>query len=189
MKKILFSLALLVFSFAAAYAQPRMIEKKIVKPDPAVYANVTYKAQYEGGMFGFTQREQGVLKFDDANFRVVFMDKNNKERFSIPYSAINTLIPNQSALQSTSGKVVGAIPLPGTGLLGGMMKEKKKYLVVNFDDTEVNARGLINFKLDNQEAVTAAIQTLGEKAEMQPRGDSYYRPQKKSQASQSSNNP
>lgn len=176
MRKIIFSLAIGIFSFAAAYAQPRMIQKKAVKPDPSVYANVTFTAQYEGGMFGFTKKEEGVLKFDDANFRVVFFDKNNKERFGIPYSTIILIYPNRTSSQSTTGRVVGAVPLPGAGIAGMLMKEKKKFLVVNFDDTELNAKGLVNFKLENEQKVAAAIEALGEKAEMQSRGDSYYRP-------------
>ena len=178
MKKIIFGLALGICGFAAAYAQPRMIEKKPVKVDPAVYANVSFTAQYEGGMFGFTKKEQGSLKFDDANFRLVFMDKNNKERFGIPYSTISMIYPNATSSQSTSGKVVGAIPIPGAGIAGMMMKEKKKFLVVDFDDIELNRRGLINFKLENEQKVATAISALGEKAEMQPRGDSYYRPRR-----------
>lgn len=187
MKKISFCLALFIFGFAAnAYAQPRMIEKKPVKPDPAVYANASFKAQYEGGMFGFTKKEEGFLKFDDANFRVVFFDKNNKERFGIPYSQIILLYPNQTSSQSTTGKVVGATPLPGAGIAGMFMKEKKKFMVVNFDDPELNTKGTINFKLENEGKVAEVIQILGTKAEMQSRGDSYYRP-RSSKDSQSQN--
>ncbi|MGI9035943.1 MAG: hypothetical protein ACR2GD_07890 [Pyrinomonadaceae bacterium] len=179
MKKFIVSFAIIVVSFAAASAQqPRMIEKKTVKPDPAVFAPVSFKAQYEGGMFGFTRKEEGALKFDDANFRLVFTDKNNKERFSIPYKAIILIYPNQTSSQSTTGRVVERVPVPGAGIAGIFMKEKKKFMVVSFDDAEVNAKGLINFKLESQEMVDKVIQTLGEKAEMQARGDSYYRPQK-----------
>lgn len=177
MKKIIFCAALFVFGCAASsFAQPRMVEKKTVKADPAVYANASFRAQYEGGMFGFTKKEEGFLKFDDANFRMVFFDKNNKERFGIPYSQIILLYPNRTSSQSTTGKVVGATPLPGAGIAGMLMKEKKKFMVVSFDDPDLNAKGTINFKLENEERVAAAIEVLGTKAEMQSRGDSYYRP-------------
>ena len=176
MKKITLCLAFVVFCSAVLYAQPRMIEKKSVKSDPAVFAPLSFKAQYEGGMFGFSRKEEGTLRFDAANFRLVFFDKNNKECFAIPYKAIITIYPNATSAQSTSGKVMERVPLPGVGIAGMFMKEKKRFLVVNFDGPDVNARGTINFKLESQKLLDALIQSLGEKAEMQPRGDAYYRP-------------
>ncbi|MGI8467946.1 MAG: hypothetical protein ACR2N3_05785 [Pyrinomonadaceae bacterium] len=153
-----------------------MIKKKTVKSDPAVFAPTSFKAQYEGGMFGFTRKEEGTLRFDDANFRLVFFDKTGKERFAIPYKTISLIYPNETSSQSTSGRVMERVPVPGAGIAGIFMKENKKFMVVDFDDEEVNAKGVINFKLENQKTVDKVIQTLGEKAEMQPRGDSYYRP-------------
>ena len=176
MKNLAFCLTFIVFGFAAAAAQPRMIDKKPVKSDPAVFSQSSFKVQYNGGMFGFTQKEEGLLKFDDANFRLVFVDKSNKERFSIPYKTISSIYPNATSSQSTSGKVVQHVPVPGAGIAGMFMKEKKKFMIVNFDDEEVNAKGSINFKLESQEMVNKAIQSLGTKAEMQSRGDSYFRP-------------
>lgn len=180
MKKYIFCFAFTIFCFAAAIqAQPRMINKKSAKKDdPATFAQTSFKVQYEGGMFGFTRQEEGTLKFDDANFRVVFFDKNNKERFAIPYRTISLIYPNATSSQSTTGKVFERVPVPGAGIAGIFMKEKKKFMVVSFDDEEMNAKSVTNFKLESQEMVDKAIQTLGEKAEMQPRGDAYYRPQK-----------
>lgn len=179
MKKYIFCFAFTIFCFAAVQAQPRMIDKKPVKKnDPAAFAQTSFKVIYEGGMFGFNRKEEGTLKFDDGNFRAVFFDKNNKEHFAIPYKAISLIYPNATSSQSTTGKVVQRVPIPGAGIAGMFMKEKKKFMVVNFDDEEVNAKGVINFKLESQETVDKAIQALGERAEMQPRGDSYYRPQK-----------
>lgn len=180
MKKLIFCLTFTVFCFVSAYAQPRMIEKKPDKKnDPAYFSQTSFKVQYEGGMFGFTRKEIGTLKFDDANFRAVFFDTNDKERFAIPYKNISLLYPGASSSQSTSGRVVQNVPLPGAGIAGMLMKEKKKFMVVGFDDEEMNKRTVINFKLENQEAVDKAIHTLGEKAELQSRGDSYYRPASK----------
>lgn len=177
MKKLIFYIAFTAFCFASAYSQPRMIEKKPdKKADPAYFSQTAFKVQYEGGMFGYTKKEEGTLKFDDANFRAVFFDKNDKERFAIPYKTISLLYPNASTSQSTSGKVMQNVPLPGAGIAGMFMKEKKKFMVVSFDDEEMNKSIVVNFKLENQEMVEKAIHTLGEKAELQSRGDSYYRP-------------
>ena len=176
MKKIVFCLAFIIFCFVGVQAQPQMINKKPEKKEPTVLAPVTFKAKYEGGMFGFSKKEEGTLKFDDANFRLVFFDKNNKERFGIPYKALVVIYPNTESVQSTTGKVIQNVPVMGAGIAGMFIKEKKRYLIVNFDDTDMNAKGNTSFKLESQQLLDSVIQTLGTKAEMQPRGDAYYRP-------------
>lgn len=179
MKKILFSLALSLFvcvSFAAA--QPHIIEKKPEKTQPVTLSQVSFKAKYEGGMFGYSEKQTGTLKFDGNNQRLVFFGKNNKELFGIPYDAIQVIYPQSKSVQSTGGKVMQRLPLPGAGIAGIFMKNKTRYMIVNFDDPEVNARGAVNFKFDSQEVLSSAIQTLGDKAEMQQRGDAFYRPKK-----------
>lgn len=177
MKKLLFLTILFLFgSLSAVSAQPRIVERKTEKPEPAALADVSYKAKYEGGMFGYSEKESGTLKFDGANYRLVFFGKNNKELFSVPYKAIQVIYPQAKSVQSTGGKVMERLPLPGAGIAGIFMKNKTRYMVINFDDPDVNAKGNINFKLDSKELVDSAIQTLGNKAEMQQRGDAYYRP-------------
>ena len=174
MKKIAFCLALIVLCFSGIHAQPKMIEKKPDKTEPTVLAPVTFKAKYEGGMFGFSKKEDGTLKFDDANFRLVFYDKNNKERFSIPYKALIVVYPNTQSVQSTTGKIVQYVPY--IGIAGQFIKKKMRYLVTNFDDPDMEAKGTTSFKLDTEELLESVVQTLGTKAEMQPRGEAYYRP-------------
>lgn len=179
MKKILFALALSLFACASyAAAQPRIVEKKTETVQPATLAQVSFKALYEGGMFGFSEKETGTLKFDGNNLRLVFFGKNNKELFGIPYDAIQVIYPQSKSVQSTGGKVMQQIPLPGAGVAGIFMKNKIRYMIVNFDDPEVSAKGTVNFKFDTQEMLNSAIQTLGNKAEMQQRGDAFYRPKK-----------
>ncbi len=179
MKKLVFCLIFIIFCFAGSHAQPRMVENKPEKKEPAALAPVSFNAKYEGGMFGFSKKEDGVLKFDDANFRLVFFDKNNKERFGIPYSALIVIYPNTQSVQTTTGKVVQNVPIMGAGILGSIMKGNLRYLVANFDDLDMNAKGTTNFRLDSQQLLDSVIETLGTKAEMQPRGDAYYRPAKK----------
>ena len=176
MKKLAFCFVFVVFCFVGIQAQPRMVEKKPEKKEPAVLAPVTFKAKYEGGMFGFSKKEEGTLKFDDANFRLVFFDKDNKERFGIPYSALIVIYPNTESVQSTAGKVVQYVPY--IGLAGQFIKKKMRYLVTNFDDQDMDARGTVNFKLETAELLESVVQTLGTKAEMQPRGEAYFRPKK-----------
>ena len=101
MKKLAFCLIFVASCFAATYAQPRLVEKKPAEKTPAAISPVVYKAKYEGGMFGFSRKEEGTIRFDDANFRLVFFDEQNKERFAIPYKAIIVVYPNTQSVQST----------------------------------------------------------------------------------------
>jgi hypothetical protein len=179
MKKILLILVLGLFAGASfASAQPRIVEKKPEKTQPVTLAAASFKAKYEGGMFGFSEKETGTLKFDGNNHRLVFFGKDNKELFGIPYDAIQVIYPQSKTVQSTGGKVMERVPLPGAGIAGVFMKNKTRYMVINFNDPEVNAKGTVNFKFDSQEMLNSAIQTLGNKAEMQQRGDAFYRPKK-----------
>ena len=56
-----------------------------------------------------------------------------------------------------------------------MIKKKKNYMIIQFEDPEVGAKGNLNFLLDTEEMTTAAINSLGQRAEMKPRGDAYIR--------------
>lgn len=176
MKKLLFSLILSLFvGVSFATAQPRPVEKtNTVAKTPAP---ASFQAKYEGGMFGFADKETGTLKFDDANERLVFLNKEGKEQFAMPYETLLLIYPQSQSVRSTAGTVVSAIPLPGAGL-ASLIREKRRYLIVHFNDTDVDAKGIVNFKLDNKELLDSVIQTLGEKAKLTQRGDAFYRPKK-----------
>ncbi len=173
MKKFLFTLLCVLSLSAIGWAQPRPIEKSAnpnTKPAPSSFA-----AKYEGGLFGFTEKTEGTLKFDDANNRLVFYGKTQKEMFSIAFDSLNVIYPNSDSVTSTTGNVVSHIPLPGAGL-ASLIKEKRRYLVLQFDDADADVKGLVNFKLENKELLDSVIQTLGTKAKLTQRGDAYYRP-------------
>jgi hypothetical protein len=177
MKNIFLLAGFLTLFSVCAIAQPRPIEPKKPAPTPKTQAPASFEAKYEGGMFGYSTKETGTLKFDDFNSRLVFYGKDQKEKFSVPYAAMLVIYPQSQSVQSTTGAVASHIPLPGAGLLG-LMREKRRYLVVQFDDPDVDAKGLINFKLENKELLDAVLSTLGEKAKLEQRGDAYYRPKK-----------
>ena len=160
-------------TFAAA--QPRAMDKTptpaaSVKPAPA-----SFNAKYEGGVFGFEKKEEGVLKFDDVNERLIFLGQDGKEKFGIPYDAFLIVSTSQKSVTSTAGTVISYIPLPGAGL-AGFIKEKKRYLVVQYDDPDVEAKGTTSFKLDNKELLQSVVHSLGQKAQMTQRGEAYIRP-------------
>jgi hypothetical protein len=174
MKRLLFFIALSLFACAAAVsAQPRPIEKPTPTPAAVRPAPASFQAKYEGGMYGFSKKEEGTLKFEDVNSRLVFFGKDQKEQFSIPYKAMIIVSPQSQSVQSTAGKVVGAV---FSSIVGVFIMEKRRYLVINFDDPDVEAKGLVNFRIDDQALLDAVIVALAGKAELRQRGDAYIRP-------------
>lgn len=133
------------------------------------------EVKYKGGLYGFSESQDGTLKFDTINERLVFFGKDGKEKFSIPYGSMIVIYPSRKKVQSGAGRVVGALPLPGAGIGGSFIKKKKNYLVIQFDDPDVQARGTINFLVDTGDLLTNAIYSIGENAEMKARGDAYIR--------------
>jgi hypothetical protein len=127
-------------------------------------------------MFGYSKKETGTLKFDDANSRLVFFGKDQKEWFGIPYDALQVIYPHSQSVTATKGNVISAIPLPGS-FLGGFIKKKRRYLVAQFADQDIeNARGTVSFKVEDQELLDSVLWTLSEKAKLKQRGDAYYKP-------------
>jgi hypothetical protein len=155
-------------------AQPRPPEQaekvKTVKPLPA-----TIVAKYEGGIFGYSDKISGTLKFDDENSRIVFYGEDGKEKFGMPYASVLMAYPDEKSVTSTTGNVVKHIPLPGAGL-AGLIKEKRRYLVLQYDDPDVDARGTTSFKLENKDVLDSVVAAVGTKAKLKQRGDAYIRP-------------
>ena len=176
MKRINFLVIALFLCTGAVVAQPRPVGAAAQTAGAAGSAPVSFEAKYEGGMFGFNRREVGTLRFDDDNARLVFFDKEQKEKFSIPYKSVLVIYPQSRSVTSTAGHVVSHVPLPGS-FLGGFIKEKRRYLIMHFDDPDVEAaRGIVNFKLENKDLLDRVLQSLAGKANLTQRGDSYYRP-------------
>jgi len=181
MKKLLFTLVLSLFgSVLIASAQPRPTEKSsptttVSKANRTILPSV--EARYEGGIFGYNEREKGTIKFDDENERLVFLGKEKgAELFSIPYKAILVVSPSSRKVQSGAGRAVGSAPILGAGIAGSFMKKKKNYLVIQYRDPDVDVQGMTTFLIDTDELLEKVIYSLGEKAKMTPRGDAYYRP-------------
>jgi hypothetical protein len=183
MNRKLITLALFLAAFAsAAFAQIRPVEQSKSENTVKKTAPDSFEVKYEGGMFGFSKKEEGTLRFDDEGSRLVFFGKDNKEKFHIPYKAILVIYPSQKKVQSGTGRTIGSLPLPGAGIGGSFMKKKKHYLAVQFNDPDVEAQGTTSFIIDTGDLLDAVIQTLGEKAKLTQRGDAYYRPRAKTDA-------
>lgn len=167
----LFILGFLVFCFSlGAHAQPRPIDRAVATPN----ASETFEARYEGGTFGASRKETGTLRFDDANQRVVFYRKDNKEMFAIPYETLMSIYPDSKTSVSKTGNVVSRLPLPGAGM-AGLLSKSSKYVVISFDDPDIEVRGAANFKFGERDRLLAFIDSLGTRAKMVRRGDAFYR--------------
>lgn len=182
MNRILLVFIALLLGASSLVAQPRPVETTnktgTTTSVAAPNAPASFEAKYEGGMFGFNRKEVGTLKFDDGNERLVFLGKDQKEMFHIPYKSVLVIYPQSKSVTSTTGSVVSHIPLPGAGL-AGLLREKRRYLVLHFDDPDVEtARGVLNFKLEDKRLLDSVIQALAGKARLTQRGDAYYRPRK-----------
>jgi hypothetical protein len=176
MKKFYFFAVLLTFVFSmSAFGQIRPIEND-EKPSNIKAAPQSFEARYEGGFFGYAKKEKGTLKFDDENERLIFFNEEGREQFFVPYKSLLVIYPSSKKVQSGTGRAVGAIPFPGTGIGGGFLKKKKNYLIMNFNDPDVQAQGTMTFLIDTDELLLSVVHTLGEKAELTKRGDAYYRP-------------
>jgi hypothetical protein len=153
--------------------QPAAAGVSTPKPPPAPQ---TFTAKYEGGIFGFNKKQTGTLSFDDANQRLVFRNKEQKEVMSIPYSSVSGAFADTKSKRTTGGTVVSSLPLPyGANLLGLLSRKKLRYLVLQFNDADTRNSGITSFKLENKEILNSVLNTLAEKSGLEPRGDGFIR--------------
>jgi hypothetical protein len=152
----------------------------VPKPAPAPQ---TFKAKYEGGIFGLNKKQEGTLTFDDVNQRLVFRNKEQKEIAAIPYLSVSGAFADTKSQRTTGGKVVSSLPLPyGANMLGLLSRKKYRYLTLQFSDADTRMAGITSFKLENKELLSSVLNTLAEKAGLEPRGEGFIR-RKKTQSS------
>ncbi len=175
MKRFSVLIGLILVLSAFSFGQMRPVGPPTTSTATSVPSTPSFEAKYEGGMFGYSTKESGTLRFDDENKRVVFHGKDQKEKFSIAYNAFMVIYPQSKSVTSTTGNVVRHIPLPGAGL-AGLLKEKRRYLIIQFEDPDVDVRGIVSFKLSNKKVLESVIQTMGSKANLTKRGEAFYRP-------------
>jgi hypothetical protein len=175
MKKAVFLTLAIAFLPIFVFGQPRPADKAATVP-----ANlpVAFPARYESGIFGARKKEKGTLRFDDANERLVFYRADGREMFSMNYSTLVVIYPDSKESMTQTGNVMSRMPLPGAGLFG-LATSKAQYLIINYDEPEVDAQGTASFRFDKKNQLVGFIDALGTKARMIKRGDAYYRPKKK----------
>lgn len=172
---VVFALALTLAPLAAAQ-RPHVADTQTNSPAsvPPAPAPPTVPAKYEGGMLGYS-KAKGFITFDDVNGRLLFQDQQRREVFSIGYSAILAIWPDTKSQTSTAGRVIAGVVPYGLGLPALLVKNKTRYLVVQYRDPDIAAAGITSFKLESKETLHSFLHTLGQKAQMTQRGDAYIR--------------
>src|ERR1044071_9732127 len=128
------SIILPVFSLAFAQRPRTTLNDDPPKPTRTAPAPSTFKAKYEGGVFGHPNKMSGTLTLDDANNRLVFRDGKQKERMSIPYKSLTGAYADTHSVRPAAATVANAVPF--YGIPAGFIKTKVRYLTLQFDDPD-----------------------------------------------------
>src|SRR5215210_4918581 len=134
----------------------------------------TVKAKYEGGIFGHNKKQEGTLSFDDANRRLLFRDKDQRELLFIPYDAITSAFADTQSKQPRSATIASSIPTIFT-LPARLIKTKVRYLTLQFSDPDTQVSGVTSFRLKDKETLTSVLNTLAQKASLTPPGEVYVK--------------
>ncbi len=140
----------------------------------------TVKAKYEGGVFGYNKRQTGTLTFDDPNNRLVFRDKQGHEYISIPYASLAAVYGDTQSRRPTAAGVLGGASIYTLPAL--LIRKKYRYLTMQFNDPDTRVSGTTSFKVDSKELLDSLVATVGQKADMEPRGEAYVRKSKTASA-------
>lgn len=181
--KILIAAALLSSTAALdtiaqrAVTQTQTPEASAAAESPRATAPQTFKANYQGGVFGYNRKQQGTLTFDDESRRLIFRDKkNNKEVFSISYDAITATFADSRSRTSTGGQVISNIPTPyGIGQVGRLFRTKSRYLTLQYRDADTEVAGMTSFKIDDRQLLESVVPSVAAKAGLIRRGEIYVR--------------
>ncbi len=133
----------------------------------------TIRAKYEGGMFGYNKKTDGTLAFDDANNRLVFRDKVQKEVLSIPYTSIAGAYADNQSRRPAAATVLSNVPF--YGIPAAFIKKKVRYLTVQYNDLDTKVNGVTSFRLDNKAILNSTLDTLAAKTGLTKRGEIYVR--------------
>jgi len=142
----------------------------IPPPPPAPQ---TVKAKYEGGVFGYNQKMEGTLTFDDPNQRLLFRNAKQKEILFVPYSAITGAYADTHAVRPAAATVASHIPY--IGLPASLIKTKVRYLALQYSDPDSNVSGVTSFRLENKDILDSVLNTLAGKAGLNRRGDVFVK--------------
>ena len=161
----------------AVFAQrPRMNEtasQPATTTAPPAPAPETVKAKYEGGVFGYPNKRDGTLTFDDVNKRLLFRDGKQKEILFVPYNAITGAYGDTHSVRPKAATIGSVVPY--IGLPVGLIKTKVRYLTLQYNDPDSNAAGVTSFRLENKDLLDSVLNSLANKAGLTKRGEVFVR--------------
>ncbi len=174
----LVTMAVLVMAsaYAAPGQRPRTMNQETdasAKTPPPPAAPQTVKAKYEGGVFGYNNKMNGTLTFDDVNQRLLFRDGKQKEILFVPYNAITGAYGDTHSVQPAAATVISHVPL--YGIPAAFIKTKVRYLTLQYNDPDSNVAGVTSFKLENKDILASVLNTLAAKASLTQRGEIFIR--------------
>jgi hypothetical protein len=167
---------LVVLVASAALAQrPRSVsDPSSIPTQPTTSpAPQTVNANYEGGVFGYNKKVNGTLTFDDANGRLLFRDKQQKDLLFIPYRAVLSAFADVKSKRPIAADVASRVSIFALPAL--LVKKKFRYLTLQYRDPDTKAEGTTSFKLENKETLESVLNTLAGKAGLTQRGEVYVR--------------
>ena len=154
--------------------RPRAVDPSTATPKVAP-APKTFKAKYEGGVFGYNKKQTGTLSFDD----VIIASSSAivpEEILFIPFDAVSQAFADTQARRPAAATVVSHIPVPyGLNIPAAFIKKKYQYLTLQFYDPNSHVGGVTSFKLANKALVNSVVDTLAEKAGLERRGEVFVR--------------
>jgi TonB family protein len=149
------------------------------QPSPSP-APKTFKAKYEGGVFGYRKTMEGTLTFDDTNSRLTFRNEQQKEVFSIPYANVTQEFADTQSRRPKAATILGSVPGVYVPNPIGWIKTKVRYVTLQFYDDYSHVNGITSFRVENKDLCESVVATLAEKAGLVPLGDIYTRPKQAS---------
>lgn len=150
---------------------------KSASPEPAPPpAPQTFKAKYEGGIFGYRKAQEGTLTFDDESSRLLFRNQQGKEVFFIPYATIMQEFADTQARRPKAASILGSVPMIYVPNPIGFIKTKVRYVTLQFHDEVSHVSGLTSFRVENMQLCESVVATLADKAGLVAQGEIYVRP-------------
>jgi TonB family protein len=155
--------------------RPRTTTTDDPAPQKPAPAPMSFKAKYEGGIFGYSQKKEGTLRFDDENNRLEFRDKKGEMTLHIPYNSIQQEFADNVANRPKSASILGSVPIPYGINPIGFIKTKNAYVTIQFFDGDSRSGGVTSFRVDNKELCASVVTTLADKAGLVAKGPVYTR--------------
>jgi len=152
------------------------VQNSTPKPSPPPVAPQSFKAKYEGGVFGYRKVMDGTLSFDDTNNRLLFRDEHQKEIFFIPYASITQEFADTQSRRPKAATILGSVPGVYVPNPIGWIKTKVRYVTLQFYDQDSHVNGITSFRVENMALCESVVVTLAEKAGLVALGDIYIRP-------------